>query len=68
MSEFPQDRPVKTRKLYCLGGVGTSVKFNVHNNSLANLRRGLIERVFFVKMIRRNWSLPLNLLVVRLIA
>lgn len=49
MTEFPQDRPIKTRKLYCLGGVGTSVKFNVHNNSLANLRRGLIERVFFVE-------------------
>ena len=49
MTEFPQDRPIKTRKLYCLGGVGTSVKFNVHNNSLANLRRGLIERVFYVE-------------------
>lgn len=49
MTEFPQDRPIKTRKLYCLGGVGTSVKFNVHNNSLANLRRGLVERVFFVE-------------------
>lgn len=49
MTEFPQERPVKTRKLFCLGGVGTSVQFGVHNNSLANLRRGLMERVFYVE-------------------
>lgn len=49
MTEYPQDRPIKTRKLFCLGGVGTSVKFGVHNNSLRNLRRGLVERVFYVE-------------------
>ena len=49
MTEYPQDRPIKTRKLFCLGGVGTSVKFGVHNNSLKNLRRGLVERVFYVE-------------------
>jgi hypothetical protein len=35
--------------MYCLGGVGTSVQFGVHNNSLKNLRRGLMERVFYVE-------------------
>ncbi len=49
MTEYPQERPVKTRKLFCLGGVGTSVQFNVHNNSMRNLRRGLMERVFYVE-------------------
>jgi hypothetical protein len=49
MVERTSGRPLKTRKIYCLGGMGTSVKFSVHNNSLRNLRRGLIERVFFVE-------------------
>lgn len=49
MTEHPQGRPVKSRRLFCLGGVGTSVRFGVHNNSLQNLRRGLIERVYYVE-------------------
>lgn len=41
--------PPKERKLYHLGGLGTSSRFGVHNNSLQNLRRGLVERVFYVE-------------------
>ncbi len=49
MDERPSGRPLKTRRLFRLGGMGTSTQFGVHNNSLANLRRGLIERVFYVE-------------------
>ncbi len=49
MTEYSSGRPVKVRRLFCLGGVGTSVRFGVHNNSLQNLRRGLLERVFYVE-------------------
>lgn len=49
MDERPSGRPVKVRRLFRLGGMGTSTVFGVHNNSLANLRRGLVERVFYVE-------------------
>jgi len=32
-----------------IGGIGPDIKFGVHNNNLANLRRGLVERVFNVE-------------------
>lgn len=39
----------KARKLWAFVGLGNGVRFGVHNNTLANLRRGLVERVFFVE-------------------
>lgn len=39
----------KTRTSYQLLGLGLPRKFGVHNNSLVNLRRGLVERVFNVE-------------------
>lgn len=39
----------KQRRIYKLSGFGPRVNFGVHNHSLANLRRGLIERVFYVE-------------------
>lgn len=39
----------KTRKIYQLVGLGLPRKYGVHNNSLVNLRRGLVERVFNVE-------------------
>lgn len=39
----------KERKMMRLSGLGTGAQFGVHNNSLQNLRRGLVERVFFVE-------------------
>lgn len=37
------------KKAYVIGGVASHVNYNVHNNSLHNLKRGLAERVFYVK-------------------
>lgn len=39
----------KVRKYYTLPGLSNGVRFIVHNNSLVNLVRGLIERVFLVR-------------------
>jgi len=49
MVERPSGRPLKVRRIFRVGGMGTSTQFGVHNNSLRNLRRGLIERVFYVE-------------------
>jgi len=32
-----------------VSGIGPNIRFGVHNNTLANLRRGLVERVFNVE-------------------
>lgn len=50
MNVFPKPgrRPAE-RKLYKLYGVGTAVAFGVHNNSLVNLRRGIAERVLYLR-------------------
>lgn len=37
------------RKYTVINGVASATVFQVHNNSLLNLRRGLVERVFFVE-------------------
>lgn len=39
----------RIRKLWHLPGLSPYLKMGVHNNSYANLRRGLMERVFFVE-------------------
>lgn len=49
MTERPSGAPVRQRRLFRIGGISTPIKFGVHNNSLANLRRGLVERVYFVE-------------------
>lgn len=49
MCEYPSGGSRKVRRLFRVGGVGTATKFGVHNNSFANIRRGLIERVFYVE-------------------
>lgn len=47
--ERPSIAPVRQRVGVTLVGLGTSVKFLIHNNSYANLRRALMERVFNVE-------------------
>lgn len=39
----------KVRSLWHLRGVTPAVRYGVHNNSYPNLRRGLMERVFYVE-------------------
>jgi len=47
----PALRPgkLKERAVYRLSALCPRVVFGVHNNNLANLRRGLVERVFMVE-------------------
>lgn len=45
----PSGRPEKQRQLFRYSGLGDSCILGVHNNSLANLRRGMIERVYYVE-------------------
>lgn len=40
----------KTRRVYRYHALGPSVAMGIHNNSLQNLRRGILERVFFVEV------------------
>lgn len=42
-------RPVRQRKIYRLSGWSPPIDFGVHNSSIANLSRGLLERVYYVK-------------------
>lgn len=42
-------QPVRTRKIFQIGGWSPPIKFGVHNSSFDNLVRGLLERVFYVK-------------------
>jgi hypothetical protein len=44
----------KPRKLYRFTGLGTHLRYGVHDHSLGNVRRGLVERVF---MVERNGTL-----------
>lgn len=39
----------KPRKLYRFTGLGTNIRYGVHDHSLGNVRRGLVERVFMVE-------------------
>lgn len=39
----------KVRKFYTIPHLSNSVLFTAHNNSLVNVLRGIVERVFFVK-------------------
>lgn len=39
----------KSREFISLGGLGFGVQFGVHNHSLSNVLRGLVERVFRVQ-------------------
>lgn len=39
----------KERSVYRLSGLSGTTVYGVHNNNLANLRRGLMERVYFVE-------------------
>lgn len=40
---------VKPRKLYRFTGMGTHIRYGVHDHSLGNVRRGLVERVYMVE-------------------
>lgn len=39
----------KIRKLYRFTGMGPNIRYGVHNHSLGNVRRGLVERVYMVE-------------------
>lgn len=39
----------KIRRIFQITGLDTGLDFGVHNNSLKNLSRGLLERVFYVE-------------------
>lgn len=41
--------PEKLRDVYRLSSLSGPIQFGVHNNNLSNLRRGLVERVFYVE-------------------
>lgn len=47
--ESPSLKGVRRRRGVELIGIGTSTRFIIHNNSYANLRRALIERVYNVE-------------------
>lgn len=49
MVVLPTGRPMKERTAYKVVGISSPITFGVHNNSLVNLRRGLVERVFNVE-------------------
>lgn len=46
---IPSGRPEKQRQLLRYSGIGGHLLIGIHNNSLSNLRRGLMERVFYVE-------------------
>jgi len=49
MIEVEKGGPHKLRKLYCQSFMTTGLDYRVHNHSFQNLRRGLLERVFYVE-------------------
>ncbi len=49
MEEHHSGGMTKVRRVFRLRGMEVPVEFGIHNNSMANLRRGLLERVFFVE-------------------
>lgn len=40
----------KSRKLYRFTGMGTHIRYGVHDHSFGNVRRGLVERVYMVEV------------------
>jgi hypothetical protein len=49
MTVKPSGRPPKSRRVYNLLSCGTDNSFGVHNSSLSNTVRGLVERVYLVQ-------------------
>ncbi|AAB36708.1 SCVP57 [Saguaro cactus virus] len=49
MIEVRRNALVRPRRLYYQQEIGTGLQYRVHNASYANLRRGLLERVFYVE-------------------
>lgn len=49
MQEVEKEDSPKLRKLYTQQSMTSGYQFRVHNSSFVNLRRGLMERVFFVE-------------------
>lgn len=49
MIEMEKTGPHKLRKLYAQNFMSTGLDYRVHNHSFQNLRRGLLERVFYVE-------------------
>lgn len=39
----------KERRVFHICGMGNGLDFGLHNNSLRNLRRGILERIFYVE-------------------
>jgi hypothetical protein len=48
----------KPRKLYRFTGMGTHIRYGVHDHSLGNVRRGLVERVDLVERSGKLESTP----------
>lgn len=48
----------KPRKLYRFSGLGTHIRYGVHNHTLGNVRRGLVERVFMVERDHKLYPTP----------
>lgn len=42
-------RPSRGRRVRYFGGLGSGVSYGVHDNNLINLRRGIVERVLYVR-------------------
>jgi hypothetical protein len=42
-------KSVRTRKIYQVGGWSPPIEFGVHNASINNLQRAILERVYYVK-------------------
>lgn len=58
-----------SRRIYRICGVGTDVHYCVHNNSLNNLRRGIAERVLYLRegdTFTRSYQPPANVFNSRL--
>lgn len=49
MEQYVPGRQRNHRIFGQVSGLGPNIRFGVHNNNLANLRRGLVERVFNVE-------------------
>lgn len=48
----------KPRKLYRFTGMGPNIRYGVHDHSLGNVRRGLVERVFMVEVNKQLQPTP----------
>lgn len=55
---FRRNSTPKQRRIFQVCGMGNGLDFGVHNNSLKNLRRGLVERVFYVEDASKQLSQP----------